>query len=393
MPDKVRFLCSCPGYLNGTTKYSKKKTTCKQCKGIKLPMVPIGGTVRMVTTPYALDVPSNRNGAATVRIPSNVSHNRPSILCGDHDPYDYIRQSRLLYSDRSLPININEPRNYRNNNDINNSIVRTARTYLPKTNRTNDTNLPVMTNGRSILHTTFNPYELISTTLHNNEFAPNGNLYELLSPNHFTVLPVQKYSNGANKINELKPISNRVRNQSTSSQIVTPPIRLSTITQPTITEMPRKSVNATTPNNNTSKYKSILKQPIILSDVRISAPSDVFKELAAKTEKRPLSLPSRIIEIKKKEITDSGLKVIENQVKKELTNSIEAHTSRCKKVQFSESDLDQFENNCDASESIAENDIGQNELDSNSMVASKQGKKFSFFFISFIKHFDYYIFN
>lgn len=101
MPDKVHILCSCPDYLHGTSKI-KKKTTCKQCKGIKLPFVPIGGTVRMVPTPYVFDaVP--RNCVGTVRLPSSsFTRHRPTILCGEHDPYDFLRQSRL----RALAVSI-----------------------------------------------------------------------------------------------------------------------------------------------------------------------------------------------------------------------------------------------------------------------------------------------
>lgn len=36
---------------------------------------------------------------------------------------------------------------------------------------------------RSILHTTINPYELISSTLHNNEFSPSSSLYDMMRQN------------------------------------------------------------------------------------------------------------------------------------------------------------------------------------------------------------------
>lgn len=105
MPDKINLLCACPEYLNGTGKPTKKKTTCKQCKGVKLPFTPVGGTMRMFPTSppaYAFD-PSNvalaRNCFGTVRLPQTTSqfeHKRPTILYKDNDPYNFLRQSRLL---------------------------------------------------------------------------------------------------------------------------------------------------------------------------------------------------------------------------------------------------------------------------------------------------------
>lgn len=99
MPDKMHFLCSCPDYLHGTGKQTKRKTACKHCKGIKLPFTAIGGTVRMFsTTPYILDSAVTRNCFATVRLPSTLSceHQRPTVLCRENDPYNFLRQSRLL---------------------------------------------------------------------------------------------------------------------------------------------------------------------------------------------------------------------------------------------------------------------------------------------------------
>lgn len=44
---------------------------------------------------------------------------------------------------------------------------------------------PEPCNNRSILQSTLNPYELISTTLHNNEFSPTVHLYNLRRKNEF----------------------------------------------------------------------------------------------------------------------------------------------------------------------------------------------------------------
>lgn len=97
MPDKIHFLCSCPEYLRGTAKTSRK-TTCKYCKGLKIPFTPIGGTVRMFSTPYVLDAAATRNCFGTVRFPSTLSHERqrPRTLCTENDPYNFLRQSRLV---------------------------------------------------------------------------------------------------------------------------------------------------------------------------------------------------------------------------------------------------------------------------------------------------------
>lgn len=200
MPDKIHFLCSCPDYLHGTGKPTKKKTTCKQCKGIKLPFAPIGGTVRMIASPYVFDPSIARNCVGTVRLPSHLDHRqRPTILCGDHDPYDFLRQSRLLYGDRSdlvgthpsfQTILSNGPTSSAGaaipSNGIS-SLLRKKRlpTTAKVTSRIIDSFAPLIPDAyssRNILPSTaINPYELISSTLHNNEFAPGSSLFNLMS--------------------------------------------------------------------------------------------------------------------------------------------------------------------------------------------------------------------
>lgn len=91
MPDKIQLLCSCADYLCGSGKPAKKKTVCKQCKGIKLPFAPIGGTVRIFPTPYILDATTRKNYFKTVRLPSTSYEHQKN-----HDPYNFLRQSRLL---------------------------------------------------------------------------------------------------------------------------------------------------------------------------------------------------------------------------------------------------------------------------------------------------------
>lgn len=97
MPDQIQFLCSCAEYLCGSKKPTKKKSICKQCKGIKLPFAPIGGTVRLFSNTYVLDTAARKKYFKTVRLPStNFEHHKNTVLCGDNDPYNFLRQSRLL---------------------------------------------------------------------------------------------------------------------------------------------------------------------------------------------------------------------------------------------------------------------------------------------------------
>lgn len=99
MPEKVRILCSCPEYLTGFEKRNmKKKTACKQCKGLQLPMSSIG-TVRAVSTSYGFDAPlPSQYCFATLRLPRSpyFDHQRQAFLC-EHDPYKCLRQSQLLH--------------------------------------------------------------------------------------------------------------------------------------------------------------------------------------------------------------------------------------------------------------------------------------------------------
>lgn len=200
MPDKIQFLCSCPEYLSGTTKCSKKKSTCKKCKGIKLPLVPIGGTVRMLPPPIHNPINVQRYCSATVRLPSSsngsryTSNRRPTILSGDRDPYDFLRQSRLLYDEpqrNSDPIN---------NNFLLNSSNRTSYFY----DATPATSPMIIADGYrdAFMTATKLPYELISSTLHSNEFSP---VYDVPSRKS-----IQNPSNGLKRVQSRKEERNIV---------------------------------------------------------------------------------------------------------------------------------------------------------------------------------------
>ncbi|XP_008191255.2 uncharacterized protein RhoGEF64C isoform X1 [Tribolium castaneum] len=84
-------LCTCSDYVNGTKRSSKKApTTCKKCKGTRLPLSPSEskfGTVRC----YPTSTTSTPARAGTMRV---LSSSRPSILPAA-DPYDLMRRSRL----------------------------------------------------------------------------------------------------------------------------------------------------------------------------------------------------------------------------------------------------------------------------------------------------------
>ncbi|KAM7357461.1 rho guanine nucleotide exchange factor at 64C [Cochliomyia hominivorax] len=89
-------LCSCHEYLSGTKgRTLKKPSICKKCKGTRLPLHNIGGTVRLPTN---LPNPKLRpvGGASTVRVVSSSKKMRPTILDPQKDPYDLMRRTRLL---------------------------------------------------------------------------------------------------------------------------------------------------------------------------------------------------------------------------------------------------------------------------------------------------------
>lgn len=312
MPDKVHFLCSCPEYLHGTGKPTKKKTTCKQCKGIKLPFAPIGGTVRMISTPYVLDATTARNCVGTVRLPSTTStsftRQRPTILCGEHDPYDFLRQSRLLLANESNELNVpSYPQNYQTIGPSSHALMRGNRSFLPnKAPRIIESFTPLIPDvyrNRSILQATINPYELISSTLHNNEFSPSSHLYDFLQSNssnskksssNSTVAIRNNYRNEPNRYTVMEtfasPPANDVAKQkpatsSTQQSIQPPPVpaleslplSVKTISNKTMLQnvdigkkvdvitaaTPQQTSITTTPTvSATSKYKSILKSSI-----------------------------------------------------------------------------------------------------------------------------------
>jgi hypothetical protein len=86
-------ICSCPEYLTGTKREVKKASVCKKCKGSRLPLAPIGGTLRLAASPHTFIPTPMKSASNTVKL---TKKSRPSILGNQNDPYDLMRRSRLL---------------------------------------------------------------------------------------------------------------------------------------------------------------------------------------------------------------------------------------------------------------------------------------------------------
>lgn len=181
-PDVAVVLCSCPEYLNGTKRDARKASVCKKCRGSRLPLAPIGGTVRL--RPTSAPIHQNiRPCAGTVRIiPTSMQKQRPTILDLQNDPYDLMRRSRLIPAElKPQPTSAN-------------NLTKRAKSISPirgrSRNRVRDKDPwsdkfdPDPGPRKSILQCKLNPYDLIShkTLNHMNEFSPNGE--ELFGHNH-----------------------------------------------------------------------------------------------------------------------------------------------------------------------------------------------------------------
>uniref|UniRef100_A0A182VFJ1 DH domain-containing protein n=1 Tax=Anopheles merus TaxID=30066 RepID=A0A182VFJ1_ANOME len=96
-PEVAVLICCCPEYLTGTKREIKKASVCKKCKGSRLPLAPIGGTMRLTSGATYLAPAPIRTSAGTVKLASTYGKkSRPTILGnGNPDPYDFMRRSRL----------------------------------------------------------------------------------------------------------------------------------------------------------------------------------------------------------------------------------------------------------------------------------------------------------
>lgn len=163
-------LCTCPDYVNGTKRSSKKSpTTCKKCKRTRLPLSsnnesPKFGTVRCYpTTNHQTTGAATPLRAGTMRATSSSA--RPSILpTTQADPYDLMRRSRLS-SDSQFRARSISPGKVRGNelrNHSSASVIRGAnkQQHISSPNK----NDPAFhSNRRSILECDINPYELMSS--------------------------------------------------------------------------------------------------------------------------------------------------------------------------------------------------------------------------------------
>ncbi|XP_053675619.1 uncharacterized protein LOC128725874 [Anopheles nili] len=104
-PELAVLICCCPEYLTGTKREIKKASVCKKCKGSRLPLAPIGGTVRLTSGATYLAPPPIRSSAGTVKLASSYGKkSRPTILGnGNPDPYDFMRRSRLTQPSEAGP--------------------------------------------------------------------------------------------------------------------------------------------------------------------------------------------------------------------------------------------------------------------------------------------------
>jgi hypothetical protein len=211
MPHEVAVVvCSCPEYLNGTKKEMKKASICKKCKGSRLPLAPIGGTMR-IRSQQPMIHHQFRGSAGTVRLPSTTSmggsKKRPSIL-SQNDPYDLMRRSRLVSPELQPVVSVKDILKNRTKstspcrsrsrtrrrspspNENSRSIGKGSRSRSASRNNVGgkkqpqqecwiDTSKTDTPSRRSILRYEVNPYDLIAKT--NNEFSPlqdDENVYD-----------------------------------------------------------------------------------------------------------------------------------------------------------------------------------------------------------------------
>lgn len=157
-------LCSCTDYLNGTKRSSKKgPTTCKKCKGTRIPLSASGeskfGTMRCYPT-STLSAPTPTR-AGTVRV---TSSSRASIL-PSADPYDLMRRSRLTVTEKS---SMSSPGSQFRARSISPHKAKPSESRnSPRKSDNSEKNgqkIKYSTVGRrSILECNVNPYELMST--------------------------------------------------------------------------------------------------------------------------------------------------------------------------------------------------------------------------------------
>lgn len=194
MAELAVVVCSCPEYLNGTKVDFKKATICKKCRGSRLPLAPMGGTMRLHSTTTPI-LHAARGSAGTVRLPSSYSmKQRPSILNSENDPYDMMRRNRLV-SPELQPSALKSNKNRAKSSSPSRGRSRTRKSSSPISKVSNNSenrsrsvsrnnikewnDTEVDSGRRSILQCEVNAYELISKISHNNEFSPADDEYDV----------------------------------------------------------------------------------------------------------------------------------------------------------------------------------------------------------------------
>lgn len=193
MAELAVVVCSCPEYLNGTKVDFKKATICKKCRGSRLPLAPMGGTMRLHSTTPIMH--AARGSAGTVRLPSSYSmKQRPSILNSENDPYDMMRRNRLVSPELQPSSAKISNKNRAKSSSPSRSRSRTRKSSPASSKVSNNSESrsrsvsrnnikewndnEVDTGRRSILQCEVNAYELISKISHNNEFSPADDEYK-----------------------------------------------------------------------------------------------------------------------------------------------------------------------------------------------------------------------
>ncbi|XP_055530137.1 uncharacterized protein LOC129721506 [Wyeomyia smithii] len=210
-PEVAVVICCCPEYLNGTKREVKKASICKKCKGSRLPLAPIGGTLRLTSGATFL-APPVRSSAGTVKLASTYGKKaRPSILGSAGDPYDFMRRSRLNQPEqtKSVKSSIKEKLRGRAKSSSpskgrSRADKRTPSPTLSKSSGSRSLSASRSSNSnskgfkdcwvepeeleqepdpgagrRSILRCDINPYDLISLSSGlNNEFSPTNGMDE-----------------------------------------------------------------------------------------------------------------------------------------------------------------------------------------------------------------------
>ncbi len=195
MAELAVVICSCPEYLNGTKVDFKKATICKKCRGSRLPLAPMGGTMRLHSTTPIMH--AARGSAGTVRLPSSYSmKQRPSILNSENDPYDMMRRNRLVSPELQSSAKKSANKNRTKSTSPSRSRSRTRKSSSPSSSKVSNNSESrsrsvsrnnikewneneVDTGRRSILQCEVNAYELISKISHNNEFSPADDEYDV----------------------------------------------------------------------------------------------------------------------------------------------------------------------------------------------------------------------